>query len=261
MENVEKRVDIKLVQHWENTSRRIGRARLGARAYIARPNFHSSAVFSDNLIAIQLKRSKLIYNKPIYVGFSVLELSKLTMYKFHYNYMKKKYEGNVSLNYIDTDSFIYDIKTEDFYADIREDLQDYFDTSSYPQANIFKFPHVNKKVLGMMKDECGGKVMKEFVGLRPKMYSYKVDSTEIKKVKGIRKSAISNLSIEDFKLCLLEDKLYYDTLYVLRSKLHEMYTQNIQKLVLSNLDDKRIIRQNKIDTYAYGHYRAIENEL
>lgn len=255
MESVDNRKDIKIVTEWENNGRN-GR-RLGARALIAKFNFHSSLKFSENMIAIEMKKARVVYNKPIYIGFCVLEISKWQMYRFHYDYIKPKYTTNVSLNYMDTDSFIYDIKTNDFYEDIHADISLYFDTSKYSNPNIFNLPLLNKQVLGMMKDEVNGKIIKEFVGLRAKMYSIKIDQEdkEIKKVKGVKFSCVKKLSVDDFRLCLLNKKKYEDKMYVFRSKCHEIYTQHMKKLVLSNLDDKRFVKENGIETYAWGHYK------
>lgn len=251
MENVDKRKDIKIVCQWESRGKR-----LGARALIAKPNFHSSLQIHDNMHVIQMNRIKSEYNKPIYIGFSVLEISKWKMYNFHYDYIKPKYRENIKLNYMDTDSFIYDIKTDDLYSDIKSDINTHFDTSAYPIDNVYNIPLLNKKVLGMMKDECNGKVIKEFIGLRAKMYSVKKDGEEkeIKKIKGVKQCVTSKLSIDDFRKCLLDKKLYYDSMYVFRSKVHHIYTQHIRKLTLSYLDDKRYIRDNGINTYAWGHY-------
>uniref|UniRef100_A0A1B0GEJ9 Uncharacterized protein n=1 Tax=Glossina morsitans morsitans TaxID=37546 RepID=A0A1B0GEJ9_GLOMM len=105
----------------------------------------------DDMIAIQMNKVRVEYNKPIYIGFTVLELSKWKMYNFHYDYMKPKYKVNINLSYMDTDSFIYDIETNDLYDDIRDDINCHFDTSAYPKQNIFNIPLLNKKVLGMMK--------------------------------------------------------------------------------------------------------------
>ncbi|XP_059221314.1 uncharacterized protein LOC131995971 isoform X1 [Stomoxys calcitrans] len=252
MENVDKRKCIKIVTNWESKGRK-----LGARALIAKPNFHSSLKISNDMVVIQMKKSHVEYNKPIYIGFTVLELSKWKMYDFHYNYMKIKFNQSTTLNYMDTDSFIYDIKTKNFYDDIRSDITKYFDTSAYPINNIYNFPLENKKVLGMMKDECGGKIMKEFIGLRSKMYSIKIDKVdeEIKKIKGVKHCVTAKLSTNDFKKCLFEQINYYDSMYVFRSKIHQLYTQHIHKLVLNYLDDKRFIRENGVDTYAWGHYK------
>ena len=252
MENVDKRVDIKIVSDWESKGKR-----LGARALIAKPNFHSSKIFTENMVAIQMNRLKTVYNKPIYIGFTVLELSKLKMYDFHYDYMLPKFKENLTLNYMDTDSFIYTIKTEDFYNDIRNDIDLQYDTSDYPIDNIFNFPILNRKRLGFMKDECNGKIMKEFIGLRSKMYSYKIDdqNDDIKKAKGVKYAALKMLSINDYRDCLLTNKKeILLNMYCFRSKLHVIYTQHIRKVGLSKLDDKRFILPNGIDTLAWGHF-------
>lgn len=134
-----------------------------------------------------MKKMKSEYNKPIYIGFTVLELPKYKMYEFNYDFMKPKFQQNITFCYMDMDSFIYDIKT-DFYNDIRNDLIAQFDTSDYLKENEFNFPLINKKVLGMIKDECNGKIMKEFIGLRAKIYSYITDNMEkeVKKIKGVK---------------------------------------------------------------------------
>lgn len=131
MEDVSKRKDVRIITEWENYNRR-----LGARAFIAKQNFHSFPQFTPNMVAIQLNRIKTFYNKPIYLGFCILEISKWLMYNFHYEYMKPKYKKNLLLNYMDTDSFIYTIHTDDFYLDILEnDVYTNFDTSEYSPDN------------------------------------------------------------------------------------------------------------------------------
>ncbi|XP_055839997.1 uncharacterized protein LOC129907698 [Episyrphus balteatus] len=168
MENIEKRSDVKIVTRWENK-----RKSLGARGWIARPNFHSSLQFAHEddevtnpLLAIQMSRCNITLNKPIYLGFIVLELSKILMYEFHYDYIKPKYHENALLNYMDTDSFIYNIKSEDFYSDILDDIPLRFDTYDFDPNNQHNIPRLNNKVLGMFKDETCGSKMLEFVGLR-----------------------------------------------------------------------------------------------
>ncbi|XP_030767535.1 uncharacterized protein LOC115891247 [Sitophilus oryzae] len=157
MENVEKRVNIKLVTHWENIGRK-----LGAEAYISKPHFKDLTIFSENLVAIHMAKQKIVYNKPIYVGFSILEISKTIMYDFLYSYIKPKYGNKASLLYTDTDSLILQIQTDNFYDDMRENL-DRFDTSNYSQNNPHDIP-VNSSVLGRMKDEYAGKILWEFYG-------------------------------------------------------------------------------------------------
>lgn len=183
MENIEKRVNVKLLTHWDNRGKV-----LGAQDWIAKPEFHSLSIFSEHLVAIQLRKTKLIYDKPIYLGFCILDISKTLMYEFHYNYMIKKFHNKIKLLYTDTDSLIYQIFTDNFYEDIKPDLLQYFDTSDYPENNIYGYPKINKKKLGFFKDENNGKVLKEFVGLRSKMYALEIEDKFIAKAKGVNKS-------------------------------------------------------------------------
>ena len=127
------------------------------------------------------------------------------MYKFHYDYMLPKYKERIKLCYMDTDSFVYDINTEDFYKDIAENVEDRFDTSGYCDRPL---PiGKNKKVIGLMKDELGGEIMKEFIALHPKMYSYRVGSSEPKQCKGIKKCVVKKtITFKDYKKCLFEDR-------------------------------------------------------
>ena len=114
-----------------------------------------------------MKKTKVKMNKPIYLGLSILEISKTLMYEFWYDYMKPKYNDNVKLCYMDTNSFIMNIKTNYFYEDIASDVENRFDTSNY-EVNRPLPTGKNKKVIGLMKDELGGKIITEFVTLRPK---------------------------------------------------------------------------------------------
>lgn len=251
MENIEKRRDVKIVLSWNNHYRR-----KGAREYIASPFFHSIANFDNNTSAIQLKKSLLVYDKPIYAGFSILEESKTKMYSFHYNYMKPKFGVNVHLVYTDTDSFIYHIQTPDFYNDIRDDLNDYFDTSNYELDNEYGFPLVNKKKIGFFKDENAGKIMTEFVGLKAKMYSFTIQNSIYRmRAKGIPSLSIKHLTIKDFKNCIYHNVEYFANFRAFRSRLHKIYTINVTKLALNNKDDKRYILRDGIHTLAWGHYR------
>ena len=137
-----------------------------------------------------MKKTKIKMNKPIYLGLSILEISKILMYEFWYDYMKPKYNDNVILCYMDTDSFIMNIKTNDFYKDIANDVENRFDTSIY-EVNRPLLTGKNKKIIGLMKDELGGKIITEFVTLRPKTYSLLTDDgKEDKKAKGTKKCII-----------------------------------------------------------------------
>ena len=146
MGNVRKHRDIKLV----TTDKR-------RNQLVTEPNYHAIKCFSENLLAIEMKKTKVKMNKPIYLGLSILEISKMLMYEFWYDYMKPKYGDNVKLCYMETDSFIIYIKTEDFYKDIADDVEYKFHTSNYEVDRPLPTGE-NKKVIGLMKDESGGKM-------------------------------------------------------------------------------------------------------
>ena len=188
------------------------------------------------------------------------------MYEFHYDYIKPKYGDDVQLCYMDTDSFVYHIKTEDFYADISDDVESRFDTSGYP--NVPK-DHVdyrplavgkNKKVLGKMKDELGGKIMTEFVALRAKLYAYrKFDGTEDKRAKGTKKCVVDKtIRFQNYKECLENGKEVYRNQLLFKSDHHRLYTLNIRKVALSANDDKRVIQKDGISTRAIGYQETEE---
>lgn len=145
MENVEKRVNVKLLTHWENHGKI-----LGVQDIIAKPEFSSLSIFSENLVAVQLQKTKVCYDEPIYLGFSILDISKTLMYEFHYDYILNKFGNNKKLLYTDTDSLICEIFSNDFYDDIKSDLFLRFDPSDYPTNNIFGFPQVNEKKIGFL---------------------------------------------------------------------------------------------------------------
>ena len=168
--------------------------------------------------------------------------------------MKSKYNDNVRLCYMDTDSFVMHIKTNDFYKDITSDVENRLDTSNY-EVNRLLPTGKNKKVIGLMKDELGGKVITEFVTLRPKTYSFLTDDgKEDKKAKGTKKCVIKKMiTFNDYKKCLLNDEVMLKPQQRFISKKHNVYTENINKIALSNNDDKRIVSSNKITSYPYGY--------
>ena len=252
MENIRNRVDVKLV----NTEEKF-------KKLVAKPNFKSRKIFNKNLISVHMKKTSLTMNKPVYLGMCILELSKTIMFDFHYKYIKPKYGNKAKLLFTDTDSFLYEIETEDFYKDISGDVRDRFDTSEYPENHPSGIPTgVNKKVLGMFKDEAAGKIIKEFVGLRSKLYSYKMDEgKENKKCKGVKKQVVEeSITHEDYKTCLLTGKETLRKQNILRSYDHEVYTEEVNKIALSAEDDKRYILSDGIDTLAWGHYKIKEME-
>ena len=133
---------------------------------VSEPNYHSHKNFSDHLMAIEVKKTRVKMNKPLYLGMSLLDISKTLLYEFWYEYTNSKYEDRVKLCYTDTDSFIIYIKIEDFFEDISNDVEGWFDTSNYDKNDKRPLPiGKNKKVPGIFKDELGGKIIAEFVGL------------------------------------------------------------------------------------------------
>ena len=151
MENLRKRISVKLVNNAKDYVKCINK-----------PRFVSQKIFSKCFVAIHEIKPVLTLNKPIYVGFSILDLSKLRMYEFHYKYIKSKFDAKLLLT--DTDSLVYEIKTGDVYEDFYRD-KNLFDFSDYP-LNLKFFDPVNKKVIGKMKDELKGKIISEFIGLK-----------------------------------------------------------------------------------------------
>ena len=247
MENLRNRVDVRLV----NTKEKL-------RKLVAKPNFKSRKIFNENLVSVHMSKTSLLMNKPIYLGMCILDLSKIIMYDFHYNYIKSKYADKAKLLFTDTDSLMYEIETEDFYKDIAGDVKDRFDTSDYPENHPSGIPTgENKKVLGMMKDEVAGKIIKEFVGLRSKLYSFVMDDGgETKKCKGIKKQVVeSSIRHEHYKTCLTTGKELLRKQNILRSYNHEVYTEEVNKVALSASDDKRHILSDGMDTLALGHYK------
>ena len=246
MENIRKHRNIKLVTKRE--------------AYlklVMKPNLKFGVQFGENLMGCEMGKIKVVMNKPVYLGQVILDLSKIVMYEFHYDYMAPKYGKKLDLCYMDTDSLIYNIEMEDFYKDIAEDVLARFDTSGYNPDRPLPVG-LNKKVIGLMKDELGGEIMTEFVTLRPKMYAYKTGSAESKKCKGIKKCIVhKTISFEDYKACLFGGGSSYRSQLMFRSLRHEVRTLEINKLALSRDDDKRIT-VNGINSLARGHYMAMD---
>ena len=212
MENVRKHRDIKLVTTDKKRSK-----------LVSEPNYHTINYISENLSIIEMRRTKVKINKPIYLGLSILEISKILMYEFWYDYMKPKYGDNVKLCYMDTDIFIMNIKIEDFYKDIANDVEKRFDTSNYEVDRPLSTGK-NKKVIGLMKDELGGRIITEFVALRPKTYSYLTDDCkEDKKAKGTKKCVIKRMiKFNDYKNCLLNGEVILKSQQRFSSKGHDV---------------------------------------
>ena len=172
-ENIRNRVDIRLI-----SSDKV------AQKLAAKPNYDRCTIFDENLIAVHIMMTKRYFSKPVCLGMSILDLSKSLRYDFHYNYIKTTYGDKAKLLLTNTDSLAYEIKTKDFYKDIKLDIEKRFDTSDYPTNHPSGIKTgLNSKVLGMFKDGAGGKQIVEFVGLRAKLYSDKMlDGSEDKKM-------------------------------------------------------------------------------
>ena len=233
MENVRKHSDIKLV----TTDKR-------RNQLVSEPIYHATKWFSENLLAIEMKKIKVKMNKPVYLDLSILEISY---------YIKPKYRDNAKLGYIDTDSFIIYIKTEDFNEEIVDDVEKRFDTSNY-ETNRPLPKGKNKKLIGLIKGELGGKIVTEFAALRPKTYSYLMDDDKNdKKAKGTKKCFIKRrLAFNDYKNCLLNDEVLLKSQQKFKSEAHNVYTKEINKIVLSSNDDKRLQTFDRIASYPYG---------
>ena len=300
MENIRKHRNIGLVTTEEKYLR-----------MVMKPNFKSGVLFGESLMGCEM--GKAVMNKPVYLGQVILDLSKIVMYEFHYDYMVPKYGDRLKLCYMDTDSLVDHIKTEDFYAVIADDVQTRFNASNYipdrplpvglnKRSLVPKYGdrlklcymdtdslvyHIktedfyadiaddvqtrfnasiyipdrplpvglNKKVIGLMKDELGGAIMTEFMALRPKLYSYKkLDGPEDKKCNGINKCIVKKtLTFEDYKTCLFSDSTEYRSQLMFRSAKHEVHTIEVNTVALNRDDDERISRKDGISTFARGH--------
>ena len=209
IENIRKRQNVILVDD-----------RKLANKLSSKPNFERLTIFDENLVAVHMKKTEVYFNKPIYVGQAILDLSKTLMFDFHYNYIRKKYDNKAELLFTDTDSLMYLIHTDDFYHDIKHDIKKKFDTSGYLENHPSGIKTgVNEKVIGKFKDEAVGRQITDFVGLRPKLYTFKVEKIkkgeekmkgekkvkgekkgEIDKAKGVKECVIKkSLSFEDYK--------------------------------------------------------------
>ena len=176
------------------------------------------------------------------------------MFDFHYNFIQKKYSyKKAKLLFTDTDSLMYELDTEDFYKDIKDDIKTRFDTSEYsPNHKSGILTGANKKVIGKFKDEVAGWQITKFVGLRPKLYSFKIEESNTnKKCKGIKKNVVKKqIEFEDYVRCLITGEKQMRSMNVIKSENHVIYSKEVNKLALSNEDDKRILCKDKVNTLA-----------
>ena len=162
MENVRGHRDVKLIA----TEQR-------RKKLTSEPNYDSCNQFTNDLMAIEMRKTEVLMDKPIAVGQAILDISKTLMYEFWYGYLKTKHPEKVKLCYMDTDSFFIYVETDDFYENIANDVDKWFDTSKYDKNENRPLPiGKNKKVIGKFKDELNGKIMIEFIALRVKTYAF-----------------------------------------------------------------------------------------
>ena len=230
-----------------------------------------------------MKKSEILVNRPVYLGLSILELSTISMYEFWHDYVKPKYGKKAKLCYMDTDSFIVYIKTYDIYRDIAENVETRFDTSNFELDRLL-LKGENKKVIGLMKDKLGVKIITKYFGLREKTYSYLIDNgSKDKRAKGTKKCVIKRkLTFKNYKSCLestkLENKINHleksktdighikkiNKKFIRNNKLilktqqrfisekHIIFTEEINKIALSSNNDKIMQSIDSIETYAHG---------
>ena len=231
MENLRKRISVKLV----NIAKDYGKC-------ISKPSFVSQKMFSKNFVTVYKIKPVLTLNKPIYVGFSILDLSKLLMYELHYKYIGSKFDAK--LLFTDTGSLVYEIKTEDVYKDFYKD-KNLFDFSDYPSDSKF-FDTSNKKIIAKIIDEFKVKIVVGMSGLKSKLYSLiNVDDEEVTKAKGVNKQ----IRHKEFVDVLFNKKVVRHKMERIQSKLHRIRTYNVYKVSLSCFDDKRYVLDDGVNTF------------
>ena len=221
---------------------------------VSEPNYHSHKNFSEHLMAIEMKKTKVKMTKRRYLGMAILDISKSIMYEFRYDYIKSKYGDRANMCYTDTDSFVIHIKTEDFFEDISIDVDGWFDTSSYDKNEKRPLPiGKNKRVPGLFKDELEGKVMVEVVARTSKTWAYLMDDgSDHKKAKGRKKCVIKQkLMYENYKDCFFNNKTVYRSQERFKIYYHFMYTEEVNKISFNSNDDKRLQTFDRFTTYPY----------
>ena len=255
MENVRNHRDIKLVTANERRNK-----------LVSKRNYHTTKHFSQYLLAIEMRKTKVIMNKPVHLGQATLDISKTLMYESCYDYIKPKYQEKAKLCYMDTDSFIVHIETEDFYKDIAQDINKWFDTSGYDKNDNRPLPiGINKKIIGMFKDELNGKIMAKLCGPRSKTYAFLLDdNTEKKGAKGTKKCVIKRrIKFDDYTDSLFNNKTILRSQQRFKSDNHTIYTENINEAAKTSNDDKRLQTYDKITTYPHGTnvFQVCESEM
>lgn len=261
IENIMNRCDIRLISSWDK--------RYGLESQIAKPNFKRNVIFNENLVACEMIRTNVEMTKPSIVGIAALEIAKCLMYEFHYDFMLKRYNHkNCKILYTDTDSFLYELtyddvncelsKKSDAYKELIGGNSDKFDTSDFPQNNVYGIQQKNRKVIGKMKDEYNGEIIAEFIGLRSKMYAIRFENSEKKpekRAKGVKGYVLDKkITFDDYKKRIVEQNVMEEHQNCMRSVKHEVFNITSKKKVLDPFDDKRYLRPNSHSTLAWGHH-------
>lgn len=248
MENVRNHIDAKLCTTEKQLKKKI-----------SNPRFKDRKIFDENMAIVEFHKKEVKLNKPIYVGFSVLELSKVKMMDFHYNYIQKKYGSKAKLCITDTDSLVYHIETEDVYEDFYKD-KELFDFSDFSKDSKFHCDD-NKKVVGVFKEENKGEPIIELVGQQSKCYSLLQENDCKNTAKGIKRCVKEKyLKHELYKSVLFDKKQVMNVQRTFKSDNHNVYSVETNKISLSSYDNKRYILDDGITTLAYGHKDANEFE-
>ena len=244
MENVKKRSNVKIYLTSDHG---------GFEKQKSSVRFVDFKKITNNLVALHMKPFRIGLNKPIYIGQAILDISKVLMYDFYYNILKRKYNDKMKMIYTDTDSLIIKFETENIYSDL-EEFKDIFDNSETCRENLID--STNMKVPGKFKDETKGIAIKEVVALGAKSYSYiTVNDKEDCKAKGIKKANIKkDLNHEIYKDCLFNSRMDMKvTQYNIESKNHELGVYEHVKTSLTAFDSKKIIYEDKINCYPLGY--------
>ena len=255
MKNVRNHRDIKIVTTNKQRNK-----------FALEPNYHTTKSISIYLLIMEMKKVEVKMNKPIYLGQAILDISKTLMYEFWYHYIKPKYRDNARLCYMDIDSFIINIKTENFYKNIDNDVKRWYDTANYDENDKRPLPiGNNKNVISLFKDELGGKIMTEFIALRAKAYVYlKEDGSEHKKAKGTKQCIIKReLTFESYRKSLFDSKIVLKSQQRFKIDHYIVHKKEVNKIVINSNDDKRLQTFDKTTTYPYGSnaFRVCETEM
>ena len=241
MENLRNRIDVKLASNKKDHLK-----------WASKSSYMLHKIFDNNIFAIRKSKVILTLNKLEYNGICILELSKILMYEFHYDFIKNKYGNNSRLLFTDTDSLMYEIKTEGVYKNFSND-KEMLHFSNY-SINSKYYDNSNRLVIGKIKDETDGAAIEEFVRLKPKIHSYFVDdNSENKKAKGVNKNVVAKISYNEYKDVLLNDKCLSHSMNRIQSKDYRIGTYEIHKISLTCFDDKIHMQNNGSDGLALGY--------